>query len=343
MSGGFTGLVLQFLNGIYCLYGTPCVVTLAPPAARLRALNVLATDSHEAAVRRTLIGLSSEGARPVRIRRGFVRAATPGSGSDTKLPPPSERPPASRLIDSKGIALTVELVLLFRATKLAGRAGAKKVPLPTIDEINDDFSLYRTVAVPAIRGRGANYAYSASDHRRRRLKAAVDRLTKAEYGLITREKETGHGRYRGLRLQREDRDPLDVEREWTLPTRTEGVVEVPDSFFTNGWVYVLTDRETVALLMLLEREALGTPQAITAWDRVVHYGLGPDAYKQLARVEAFGLVEHDADERFTGEYVMDFKEQGRPKPHEWTVLGSGFDQPALEVAQRVLQREAADS
>jgi hypothetical protein len=318
------------------------MVTLAPPAARLRALDALGSDPHEQAVRRALAKLSSRSDRVVRLRRGFVRSPVPGSGSDTKLPPPEQRPPASRLIDSKGVALAVELVLLFRATKLAGRPGAKKLPPPTIDGVDDDFSLYRTVAVPVVPGEGARYAYSSADHRRRRLKAAVDRLAKDQYRLLTRTKATGHGRYRDLRLQREDRDPDDVEREWTLPKKNEHTFEVPDSFFTNGWVHVLTDREIVALLMLLELGALAGWRAIPAWDRVNHYGLGPDAYKQLARAEAFGLVEHEADERFTGEYVADFKELGRPNPHEWSVLPEGFEQPAVDTVRKVLEREAAN-
>jgi hypothetical protein len=319
------------------------MVTLVAPAARLRVLDALCSDPHEQAVRRALAKLSSRSDRVVRIRRGFVRSPKPGSGSDTKLPPPEQRPPASRLIDSKGVALTVELVLLFRATKLAGRPGAKKLLPPTIDDDADDFSLYRTVAVPALPGEGARYAYSPADHRRRRLKAAVDRLAKDQYRLLTRPKATGHGRYRDLRLQREDRDPEDADREWTLPKKSEGTFEVPDSFFTNGWVHILTDREIVALLMLLEQGALADWRAIPAWERVNRYGLGPDAYKQLARAEAFGLVEHEADDRFTGEHVIDFERLGRPKPHEWSVLPDGFERPAVEAVRKVLEREADNS
>lgn len=306
---------------------------LAAVSARLRALQHARDSGHEAQVRQVLSEFGSAAGAGVRLRRGFIQGPEAVTGSDTVLPAAAERPPASRLISSRADALRTELVLLFRAHCTA-RPGTRPSG-PALTTTHDGIlGLLDLTFLPARQGEGLKRYHSERDNRLRRLKSAIDILASPGFRLLTRAASTGRGRYRYLEMQREDRNPRHPPEPYTVPRVKDDVIVLPREFFTNGWLHVLTDREIVGYLMLLARG--GSDVAIPAYDRVKRFGLGPDAYKQLQRLEDFGLVAFEQDPNRGGFGVHGYNEGARPMPHTWTVLADGLMRTGMDVVTSVL-------
>jgi hypothetical protein len=99
-------------------------------ARRLHRLRVLeeseVVDQARAAFAAVTPAGKSHLGNGLRIRIGFVYRATPApsGGSDRQAPPRNERPPATRISTSRGLALRLELVAIA-ATQSRFRAGTE--------------------------------------------------------------------------------------------------------------------------------------------------------------------------------------------------------------------------
>lgn len=271
---------------------------------------------------------------PLRIRRGFVRGPEASTGSDTVLSPRNERPPASRLISPRSASLRVELTMLYRASQLA-RPGTRP---PPPDLVAGEYPLVDLVALESGEGTGQKRYESIYDKRMRRLKSAIGALCHPKHRLLTAAGESGAARYRDLTLLQEDPDGQGTRRPYVVPTDDEQALDLPIEFFTNGWIHALTDREIVGYLMLLSKASPGIDLNIMvpAKERVRHYGLGPDAYKQLQLLEDFGLVSYEADPNRGDVGVFDFKKVGQGLPHAWSIKRDGLAEVAIDVVEAAL-------
>jgi hypothetical protein len=82
---------------------------------------------------------------------------------------------------------------------------------------------------------------------------------------------------------------------YTVPRVNERAFEVPASFFLQGWVHALEDREVAAYLALCQLGAMTNEVALSAGARLRYYGLPRTTYESFATLEKFGLVESFPD------------------------------------------------
>jgi len=229
----------------------------------------------------------------IRLRKEFVclREVT-AVGSDRRVPPPEERPPSTRLMGRRGVALRLALTALFEAharTEPGDRPVSNMRPLSHAQTGQVAWTdLLATSPDDALDGRTA---MTAEDKKRRQLTNGLDALVRG--GLV--------------RLPHAD-DPRNKHREFELlpetgqatgttsyavphPSDTETLL-LPTNLFTNGWISVLTDGELAFLLMtmIMHRPDQGDGFMLPAQTRLRAFGIGPETYEAHRTLEAFGLI-----------------------------------------------------
>lgn len=274
---------------------------------------------------------------PVRFRRGFsclsVRIADPNV-SDRNAPPRDLRPPATRLITSRGIAL--QFALIAFAVTQQGNAD-----LPIRPRSGDARGWTDLVASPVLESRdGSGILRGIPEKKRQQIKTALKSMSGAglvHLGASGRE-------YEGFQLYEEsgvaERGDL---IPYKPPKRKEpNVFSLPRGFMTNGWVHVLTDSELAVVLMLSCRVLAheGAEPGFVwfeASDRVLHYGLGRESFgPALKPLEKLGLLEVRSINRHPDGHVIGFSTDGLDaRPHRLRLIKEGFDEPAWQVAAEV--------
>jgi hypothetical protein len=148
----------------------------------------------------------------LRIRPNFVirdsPATAPGDSSDRLLPDRHERPPATRLVSPRGIALKVYLTALFLAqTRSPGERPRNKLPLADPGQV----SWIDLIATPAERGGVKTYS-SVRDKKERQLQEALRRLSRP-WGAVGRAAQLPEGdrQVRGFPADARERRTL---RRW---------------------------------------------------------------------------------------------------------------------------------
>jgi hypothetical protein len=283
------------------------------------------------------------------IRRDFVIRPEPanvlGDPSDRRLPARRDRPPATRLVSPRGVALRFYLTALFvLQAGSPGRRPANKIPIDDPDKL----SWVDLIATPAQRT-GEDRTYSGvRDKKVRQLHDALRRLSDQEVQLI----ELPHfnkrptGKDEGFLLMREGGAPYDGtdNAPYTVPALDgdEGLVRLPSRVLLNGWVHVLEDTELAFLLMLAGlRSLFGDKQLFVPGElRLLHFGIGRDAYQSHHMLRRLGLIEVEEDPNRYAEsgLVHGYSENDPPKLHRFRLLDAGFDQPALPTAREAIER-----
>lgn len=284
------------------------------------------------------------------LRSGFVfrqdPAAVSGDASDRLLPPPEERPPATRLASPRGIALKVFLTAAFVAqSRSPGERPTNTLPLNDLDAV----SWVDLFATPAVRGGGLKTYASIRDKKARQLQHALVRLSSPEVQLVhLPNAPKSVGKYEGFLLLHEQGTPYgggENSDRYTVPgqDRRELLLSLPAGLFTNGWIHLLEDSELAFLLMIAWLHArFGHQPVFAASDiRLLQFGLGKDAYEAHRMLNRFGLVEvqEDADRYFEGGKIAGFQEGRRPKLHRFQLAPSGFDQQATDKVREVIERK----
>ncbi|MGW5230423.1 hypothetical protein ACWEP5_36515 [Nocardia niigatensis] len=267
----------------------------------------------------------------VRIRTGFIRLDSPmvDDASDRSAPPPEHRPPSTRLMNPNGIALRLMLIALLEAqTRTAPGARAHGTPIPLRGHSSAEMAWTRLFSTPAEASGAGKSRMSITDKQWRQLQTTLARL-EAE-GLIEPEKpDIKSGRYEGFFLLREDVRRGAVADPYNVPD-DEPYFEVPVSLFTRGWIHVLEDSELALLLITayLRHRYGGELQAVPAGTRLLHYGLGRDAFEahiMLSRLKLIDVAE-DVDRNPNGK-VTDYAKNGA-QPHALLFLPGGLDRDA---------------
>jgi hypothetical protein len=284
------------------------------------------------------------------IRRDFVvrqeAANLPGDPSDRRLPARRDRPPATRLVSPRGVALRFFLTALFvlQSGVPFGRRPGNKIPIDDPDTL----SWVDLIATPAQRT-GESRTYSGvRDKKVRQLHEALRRLSDPEVQLVElpyfHKRPTG--KYEGFLLMREGGAPYDGtdNTRYTVPALDgeESLVRLPSKVLLNGWIHVLEDSELAFLLMLAGlRSRFGDKQLFAAGElRLLHFGIGRDAYQSHHMLRRLGLidVEEDHNRYVESGHVRGYSEKEPPKLHRFRLLDAGFEQPALPTAQEAIER-----
>ena len=283
--------------------------------------------------------------RHLLLRWQFASRAQPvaaGDWSDRALPPRRLRPPSTRLISPRGLALRFYLIALFVAqSRTPGERPGNTLPFNDRDA---DVSWVDLVATAAERGKGQDQSVSVRDQNVRQVQQALRRLAEPEVQLVTLpNKDKVVGTYEKFVLLREngagDEDDAEPNERYTVPgDNTAHLLRLPPGLLHNGWIHVLEDGEIALLLMIAALHAL------YGWDRQVYldgetrllqFGLGRDTYLAHHQLQRFGLIDVEADPRRHG--FGSSRVQGHvqgsppPQPHRFRLLPEGFNAPAVDT------------
>lgn len=282
----------------------------------------------------------------LRIRPAFSCLSTPAVGldaSDRRAPRLSDRPPATRLMTSQGLALRLYLTIIA-AAQASSKPGTRfRNELP-INGAGHPLGWNDLVATGAERtGRGVTYS-SVRDKKGRSIRTALNNL--ADSGLVDLVGERGRrGRHEDFVVLNDmgwqnPGDPIPYE----VPRGRELVFTLPAGFVRNGWLHILEDSEIAVLLMiacgafsltpLTDNIDLGPGEvAIPGVARLERYGIHRDPYSTARKtLEWFGLLSvREIDRHNDGR-----AENASNQLHRLMLLDGGFEASAFEVVPGVL-------
>src|SRR5690349_16299464 len=281
--------------------------------------------------------------RNLRVRIAFARRSEPatpnGDLADRLLPPRNERPPATRLVSPRGIALRLYLTALFVAqSRPPGTMPANTLPLADTDAV----SWIDLIATTAER-----HGYTGRREKKlRQVHDALRRLSDPEVQLarLPNLQRRPTGKYEGFLLMREGGAPADGQdnERYTVPTAESTTMYLPGGLILNGWIHVLEDSELAFLLMLacLRSRFHAQPVFATGEVRLLQFGLGRDAYESHRILSRLGLVRVHPGPRPGRRYgkAGRYLRSDPPKLHRFELLNEGFGEPALPTARQAMTR-----
>lgn len=305
---------------------------------RVRAFTSIKPSIKASTLKLAKIAPDSEA--PVRLRRSFSYLSQPIQDrrvSDRTTPSRDLRPPATRLMSSKGTALRFELT----AIAIAQQPGTRLTKYSIKPARSGDTGWADLVASPVRDSiRGGRIHRTALDKRREQVKSALQSLERA--GLV----RLGGGikRYENFELLDEGgvaERQGDLLLPYKLPKRELSVFDLPAGFIENGWIHVLQDSEIALILMLCCGAGAFVDQvdgiAIPSETRVRHYGLGRDSFSAaLFPLESLGLLKVNSQGRHDDGQVVAYEPDGDlPKLHRLELLAEGFEKSAEDVGTKV--------
>jgi hypothetical protein len=285
--------------------------------------------------------------RTLRVRTEFAMRREPaqpnGDLADRRLPPRSERPPATRLLSPRGIALRLYLTALFTAqSRLPGARPGNRLPLA-----NTDARVSWTDLIAVIAERHSGRTYSGQREKKlRQIHEALRRLSSPEVQLVRLPNVNRGpvGKYEGFLLMHEGGAPISGEsnQPYTVPAAGARTMSLPSSLFLNGWIHVLEDTELAFVLMLscLHSRFDKGPVFATSEVRLLQFGLGRDAYESHRILSEAGIVRVHAGThpgRRLGKAGR-FLKSDPPKLHRFELLHDGFEEPAIPAMRQVMER-----
>lgn len=287
--------------------------------------------------------------RSLRIRTEFAMRSDPagpkGDLTDRLVPPRCDRPPATRLVSPRGIALRLYLTALFVAQSRApGAMPANTIPLGDADA---PVSWIDLIATTAERHSGRVYK-SEREKKLRQVHEALRRLSDPTVGLA--ELPNLHrktGRYEGFLLLQEHGALAGggLRQPYVIPKADASTMSLPGGLFLNGWIHVLQDSELAFLLMLACLRSRSDKPAVFATSevRLLQFGLGRDAYDShhlLARLGLVSVLPGPHPGRRLGKAGRYLKTDP-PKPHRFELLGDGFAMAAIPAMREALEARSA--
>ncbi|WP_157156203.1 hypothetical protein [Diaminobutyricimonas sp. LJ205] len=281
------------------------------------------------------------------VRSGFSyrEAGIDLDASDRRAPPHSLRPPATRLITSRGAALRFALTLLA-LVQTKRKPGAKARLSELGFEVGGDsrtLGLADLIATDAADSNRGGVYLTARDKRARSVRSALSAL--AEAGLVAIPGEPGvRDRLKNFVLLNEcGVEAVGEAEEYYVPRRGEATFTMPAGFVSNGWLHVLEDSE-IALLLMVACQKGGWPEngllVVPADVRLRHYGIHRDAYSSARKVlEWCGLLKVEEVARHRDGRA----ENAELRVHRLGLLPSGFEEPAVLTTIDALTHQVARS
>lgn len=282
----------------------------------------------------------------VYVRRRFLRRETFLEVAGDRDRTPRAKPPLATLIRPRGVALQLELTLLFLAQCQAKNHFTPKVRHQVIAPAGA-LGLIDFLATGTNRRPGAKYRRMPSSMRADQVRAALERLSDPKLQLVdlalNDKRKPDHDQ--GVTLLKEvgptaTGGPSVYERPRRGVQRTAAVVAVPAAFFTNGWIQVLTDSEIANWLMwrdlgeMRQHDIVDVDElSIDAENRLGWYDLTRDAWDTHQTLSRMGLMTVTfAEDRREDGTVVEFKQGNRGAPHRFGVVDDGLAEPALPTA-----------
>lgn len=301
---------------------------------RVRALDAVSDRIDQAAAARQL------------HRRGGRWPAQVGIRAPFFIGGPYNPSPIARISAPRGVNLQVYLLALFEAQtrKRYGIPGICPIPIS-----GGELSWVDLIVSEAKQNMQAKAPVTATQNRVRQIKSTIKRL--ADENLVLR--NVGEpGNRSPLMLLHESGVAHPERRDYLIPEYYDGaraVITLPVQFFTNGWVYVLTDSEIRMYLILkhlaarFREDHLLRGVYIAETDREWLYGLSRDVYEAHLTLARFGLIELTSNPlRHRDGKIVDFelflKRGGVIPPHRFKVVGDSpfFESPAGRVRRTLL-------
>lgn len=297
---------------------------------RSERLNSDAADGSVATTTANLRGLRRHAASDlidrtggVQVRAGFVYLAqeAPPGASDRRAPAPEHRPPSTRLMARRGIALRLMLTSLFEAQTRVPPGGRVDNPRPLSHPGKGEIAWTGLVATDAEDAIDGKTVMTKQDKQRRHLGSALDRL--ADAGLMTLPYASApRNKHRHFQLRMEDGRQSGINPLYTVPRMSEDTFVVPAELFTRGWISVLTDAE-LAFLLAASFLSQGNSErefSIAGKIRLLRMGIGPETYEAHRTLSRFGLVTvtHQASREANGRVFG---------------IGGGRDNPVPDIVQ----------
>ena len=285
------------------------------------------------------------------IRSGFARLSQPLDTevySDRRVPEHAVRPPATRLLRSRGCALQFFLTALFEAqcrTRPGGVATANKRPLKPLPQAADQASWVDLVGPSADAALivSGHRAINARERRVRQVRQALLTLSADDVRLVEFIKPDALRRYDGFRLLHE----AGREVRYAVPMLTDqNLFSLDARLFTNGWVNVLKDTELAFLCMVADlqsRNGDDDPVDIYGEIRIGYYGLGTDGYQAHHLLQKAGLLQITRAEVRRSDGTFKAPDHKAPydlsgAPNSFRLVSHGFSQSALPAIIHALQR-----
>jgi hypothetical protein len=305
---------------------------------RLDRLKLLAETIPGASAR-----LGSQGTWPetIKVRHRFFYHVPVQSGlhpSDRRLPAPESRPPCTKIMSPRGIALRFYLLTLCEA-QIRTRKGMRPGNALPLRAGGEDTGWIDLIAVPVERHSGNVYV-SVADKKQRMVQSALRRLSSDSVTLVALPNSKRRvGRYEEFQLldeggERQNAEPI----EYTVPSDPDICVNLPVGLFRNGWIHCLEDTEIAFILMLAHCRGLnksGELFKIGSDTRIENYGIGRDAYSSHEMLRRFGLLEVETEADRRGLDIHDFW-WGKERLHKFRLINSGFDEPATNVIKDMM-------
>lgn len=289
----------------------------------------------------------------VLLRSGFSRLPQPQDVmvySDRRVPERHLRPPATRLMRSRGCSLQFFLVALFEA-QCRTRPGAvvrpNTRPLKPRPQTADLASWVDLVGADAdiSRIRSGNRSINNLERRARQVRQALQTLAASDVQLVDLDDPGAARPYHRFRLMNEAGSrAVGGAVPYAVPVAGEpNLFSLDSRFFTNGWATVLDDAELAFLCMVADMQARAgssEPVPIDGQTRVGYYCLGTDGYQSHHLLQKAGLlrVTRPVVRRPDGTFKASSSGQDEIEgaPLKFALVREGFRLSALQTIMRAL-------
>lgn len=321
-----------------------------PPTAKERPkldsrVQRLARSGQSAAIDHVYSSMRELPPAGLTIRTGFSfrdGVADPNA-SDRKAPPRELRPPATRLMSSRGVALRFVLTLLA-LVQTARKPGAKA----RLVEFGFEVGGHRSargwadlIVTDATNSNRDGVYITARDKRTRSVRSALIAL--AEAGLVdVPGAPSERNRFeKFVLLDERGADAVGDAQEYRVPSKAESTFTMPSGFITNGWLHVLEDSEIAILLMVAcakdgwwDQGLLVMPPEV----RLQNYGIHRDVFSSARKtLDWFGLLRVEE----MGRHDDGRAENGEQHAHRLRLALDGFDKPAAPTVIDALTGQLA--
>ena len=284
----------------------------------------------------------------LRVRHGFIRRPSAPLAADTSSRAGTERhhrPPSTRVLSPRGLALSFELTNLVDAQMrlLPGQLVTRNERVIKAENNKDGWTNY--VATDAQKADKGQVYMSVRAKKVRHIQSGLLRL--ADQNLIDLpHNDRGQRDFDGFALLREDARATGDNDLYKVPEAADEYFTVPLTLFTNGWIHVLEDSELVLLLIAARMHCKygDTPQPLPSGPRKLNYGLTKDSYEAAHRMlDYLSILDVIADwNRSSNGKVDGFRKQGA-QPHRLRFHPEHLDRPAYPTIVDTITDQIARS
>ncbi|MGV7570843.1 Uncharacterised protein [Mycobacteroides abscessus subsp. massiliense] len=314
--------------------------------ARLKAMEQSAVDA--TAKLQELVEHRASPPGDLRIRHEFIRLPNAPSTADMTSRRGTERyerPPSTRVLSPRGIALSFILTTLLDAQMrlLPGQIAAPNERAIKAGTHHDGWTNY--VATDAQVADKGKVFKTVRAKKVRQIQSGLVRLADEKLIHLPRDAR-GQRDYDRFTLLRDDARPTGDNDEYKVPDVEADYFTVPLTLFTNGWIHVLEDSELVLLLITarFHRKYGDTPQPMSSGPRKLNYGLTKDSYESAHRIlDYLKIISVIADWNRTSDgKVSAIRERGA-QPHHLRFHPDMLERPAYPTIVDTLTQQIARS